>query len=181
MRIIPLFKMIIMPFIVFILVQPFTRAVEIDFNRQIRPIDAVYQPAPRAQHRLEHKWIAELFARFERSFCTKADARARCGNARTGERSTCGGFVCADCADRVRVDCGDSPSIQLLGGIQSATGAQAAHENRVVVAPCPRLVNIELNLAVKQAVILCAGLVQCCKNPFLFHAQAGVEHCQAYI
>ena len=38
MRIIPLSKMIIMPFIVFILVPPFTRAVEIDFNRQIRPI-----------------------------------------------------------------------------------------------------------------------------------------------
>ena len=38
MRIIPLSKMIIMPFIVLILVTPFTRAVEIDFNRQIRPI-----------------------------------------------------------------------------------------------------------------------------------------------
>lgn len=52
----------------------------------IAVVDAVYQAAPGAQHRLEHIWITELFARLERGFCTKAEARAWSGNARSCKR-----------------------------------------------------------------------------------------------
>ena len=69
------------------------------------------------------------------------------------------------------VDCGNAPGIQLLGRVEAAAGAEAAHEHSVVSIPCPRFVNVEADFAVIYAVVGCAALVQCCKDPFLLHTQ----------
>ena len=139
---------------------------------RVAVVDFRQQASPRADHRFEHHRIAHRLDGFQGGLRGEGDARGRLRHPRGGEGVGRGDFVAAGLGHRRGVDGWDAPGVERLQGVQPAGVTDTALQHSVIPLPGGRVIQVEVDFAVVQAVEIHAALLQGGENPLFLNAQA---------